>query len=357
MNSEDKQKYLRIRISEIIPLSITIYGIAGTIYFVFYNKIKLDTFSNTLLIVSISMAVVGLFLVMNNYLKRPKPESFSNIDNDFLLEIKKQVERIEFRNREQLDYYEIRNKEQYERLREFEYKIIELVRIIEERITEQSTHELDEKQKKDLFEKITKSIEENLTKDFYEKIGDSIKYKIDEDKKNQIYSLYKRFENSVSRLESEIELLTKRSNINLIIGSIITVAALVLLGYFVVKEDFNSPNILNVTLHFIPRLSLVIFIELFSFFFLKLYRTSLAEIKYYQNELTNIEAQQLAIFIATSFGNDKDISVIINEMCSVERNFKLQKGETTVDLEKNKLDSNNLKETLKVVLDVIPKSK
>ena len=296
-------------------------------------------------------------MVMNNYLKRPKPESQTNINEDLLFELKKQLEKNDFRNKEQLEYSEHRNREQYERLRKFEYKITEVVSRIEEKIIKNSSHELDEEQKKALFEKITKSIEGNLTTDFYDKIGDSIKYKITDDKKDQIYALYKRFESSITRLKSEIELLTKRANINLIIGSIITVAALGLLGYFVVKEDFNSPDILNVTLHFIPRLSLVIFIELFSFFFLKLYRTSLSEIKYYQNELTNIETQQLALSTATSFGSEKDISIIINQLCTVERNFKLQKGETTVDLEKNKLETNNLKDTLKVVLDAIPKSK
>ena len=61
MNSEEKQKNTKRRISEMIPLMITIYGIGGTLYFVFYSRMEMTVFGNTLLIASITMAGVGLF--------------------------------------------------------------------------------------------------------------------------------------------------------------------------------------------------------------------------------------------------------------------------------------------------------
>ncbi|MBI5525005.1 MAG: hypothetical protein HY897_01580 [Deltaproteobacteria bacterium] len=42
--------------------------------------------------------------------------------------------------------------------------------------------------------------------------------------------------------------------------------------------------------HYVPRITTVTFIEVFAFFFLKLYRASLIEIKFYQNELTSLAA-------------------------------------------------------------------
>jgi undecaprenyl pyrophosphate synthase len=108
-------------------------------------------------------------------------------------------------------------------------------------------------------------------------------------------------------------------------------------------------------LHFIPRLSLVIFIEFFSFFFLKLYRNSLHEIKYYQNELTNLEVKSTAITFAVNYGKVEDISLIIKDISSTERNFKLQKDESTVELERNKAETHDLKEILKVVLGTVAK--
>lgn len=48
-------------------------------------------------------------------------------------------------------------------------------------------------------------------------------------------------------------------------------------------------------------------IELFAYFFLSLYRTSLQKIKYFQNELTNIEAKQIALRAALSYGEQCDL--------------------------------------------------
>ena len=44
---------------------------------------------------------------------------------------------------------------------------------------------------------------------------------------------------------------------------------------------------------------MAIFIEVFSFFFLKLYKSGLADILYYQNELTNLESKFLALELAS----------------------------------------------------------
>jgi len=346
ISKEERDKKLKKRIYELLPLSLTIYGFAGTIYFIFYFKSDFDIFSNTLLIASISLAVIGLFTMMSKYLRQSKEKDTITSNDDILNEIRKQ-----------LDYSSYRNKEQFERFDKFEHSVSDVISKLEGQVTQNAKHELDETQKKALFEKISSSIESNLTKDFYDKIGESIKFNVAEEKREQVYTLAKRFETSIGRLNREIGLLTKRANINLMIGSIITITALVLLGYFVVTENFNSDDIFKVSLHFLPRLSLVIFIEFFSFFFLKLYRTSLSEIKYYQNELTNIESQQMAIFTATNFGNSSDLSIVINDLSKVERNFKLQKGESTVELEKNKIEMTNLKDTLKTVLNSIPKGK
>ena len=47
--------------------------------------------------------------------------------------------------------------------------------------------------------------------------------------------------------------------------------------------------------YYAPRLTLSIFIEFFSFFFLRLYKTGISEIKYFQNELTNAELKFIAV--------------------------------------------------------------
>jgi hypothetical protein len=97
------------------------------------------------------------------------------------------------------------------------------------------------------------------------------------------------------RLQSEILALGRRANLNLIIGVITTLLAVGVLVYMVLIARTNFDSFTDLSSHYVPRITTVIFIEVFSFFFLRLYKSSLMEIKYYQNELTTLAAQQVAL--------------------------------------------------------------
>jgi hypothetical protein len=148
------------------------------------------------------------------------------------------------------------------------------------------------------------------------------------------------------RLEEEVEALGSRANINLIIGNAISVIGLSVLAYFVFTippninpSGFYSPEeIENFAKYFITRLSLVAFIEVFAFFFLRIYRHSIFEIKYFQNETTNAEFRILALEAALMIGDKEIIKKICTEMSKIERNFILKKGETTISLRGEELE-------------------
>lgn len=97
------------------------------------------------------------------------------------------------------------------------------------------------------------------------------------------------------RLELEVESLSRRNSLNLTIGAVTTIVAVGLLAYLVLGAKISFDTIPNLLAHFIPRVSIAVFIEVFSFFFLRLYKSGLQEIKYFQNELTNIEMKGLAL--------------------------------------------------------------
>lgn len=203
------------------------------------------------------------------------------------------------------------------------------------------------------------SVEKELSKAYAKFIEDNKyvkKIKLNKRKLKSSFA-FQKIDDAVERLKKEIEQLSRRANINLAIGSTITIAALVSLSYFIVHENFNSSDIKLALFHFLPRLSLVIFIEFFSFFFLKIYRANLQEIKYYQNELTNIEIKAVAIKMTVKHGSKDDVSVLVKDMSLIERNFKLQKGESTVDLERNKAETHDLKEVLKALIGAYKKDK
>jgi hypothetical protein len=97
-------------------------------------------------------------------------------------------------------------------------------------------------------------------------------------------SVIKWCEESKSRLRQEIVQLGRRGNVNLIIGFMTTLMAAAVLTYvaLVTPDSLTTEHIL---VHYIPRISLAIFIEVFSFFFLRLYRSVLTEIKYFKMNL------------------------------------------------------------------------
>jgi pyrroloquinoline quinone (PQQ) biosynthesis protein C len=92
-------------------------------------------------------------------------------------------------------------------------------------------------------------------------------------------------------------------------------------------------------------------------FFLRLYKTSLDDIKYYQNEITNIESKWLAL---NAVMEDKDktlLNIIVDYLSKTERNFilNLKKGDSTLGLERERLEKNEVIELVKDALSTASK--
>lgn len=160
------------------------------------------------------------------------------------------------------------------------------------------------------------------------------------------------FNNMTRRLSTEVDDLAKRGNLNLFLGIMTTLIGLSALAYSVFySPETRAPEELLV--YFIPRVSLVLLIEIFAYFFLRLYKQSLSEIKYFQNEITNVESKQLAVSIMSGNQSSELMSRVVESLSSTERNFVLNKDQTTVELERERLSNsanadvlNTLKEAL-----------
>lgn len=160
------------------------------------------------------------------------------------------------------------------------------------------------------------------------------------------------FLKSEERLIKEVKALGKRSNINLVIGSVIALIGWALLVWFIIdinNKEMQGWQMLNA---FIPRLTIIIMIEIFSYFFLKLYRESIDRIRYYQNEITNIESKKIAILASVISDKDATCKSIIESLLKVDRNILLRKGETTIELEKLKIENNSSKNLLSNLKDL-----
>lgn len=174
----------------------------------------------------------------------------------------------------------------------------------------------------------------------------------------KLHSLQKLIDSSFTatreRLGNEVDALGTRANLNLVIGIIISVIGAILLGVAVYTSDHTSKDPALIAAFYLPRISLVLFIEVFAYFFLKLYKSNLSEIKYFQNELTNIESKFAALSVTGSLERcDSAVYVeVIRSLASTERNFVLKKGETTTEIEKARLDSQRFMDVAKILGDI-----
>ena len=227
---------------------------------------------------------------------------------------------------------------------------------------ESESFSLSDQERKELLEKINSGISDQASKDILKSIEE--KYSIDVIINSQLSHLASHYRKTTERLRNEIESLSRRGNLNLIIGSMTAILGLIILGNMVFGGDFSlhasvtaDDYLSYMGREFMPRLSLVVLIEIFAYFFLRLYKASLEGIKYFQNELTNIESKFIGIEGAIL---SKDIDLkksAIESFVKTERNFVLKRGESTVELEKGRIEASNLAVGLKSVSEIITAAK
>jgi hypothetical protein len=152
------------------------------------------------------------------------------------------------------------------------------------------------------------------------------------------------FGKTVDRLTAEINALQRRGTTNLLFGIAITLVGIVMLVVYLFIGSENGIGPWQFFVHYAPRLTLVVLIEVLAYFFLRLYKSNLDDIKYFQNELTNVEAKHAALQ-AAFFTDDKSLLAdVVSSLSKTERNRVLEKGQTTVELEHAKLERDQLRE-------------
>lgn len=298
---------------------------------------KLELFSNpkTLLI------IIGIALTLFNFFLK-------------YLESDKSIDRNSERLREELNELRhiIRNsgKNSYQ-----DKELIEELKSLKDKINDSQTKGLDlnEDDKTKLFELFEAKLEKNLSQEFLETIQQ--KFGADILASERYSDLQRDLIEFKERLRIEIRRLSLRANTNLAIGSVTTLVAVVVLYLTVVSNHIDFTNSVSMVSYFIPRISLVIFIEVFAFFFLKLYKSNLDNVRYYHNEMTNIEARIISLKSAIINADKSTINEVIKDLSKTERNFVIKKGETTIELERLRSEKNENKSLIELAKSIITK--
>jgi hypothetical protein len=134
-------------------------------------------------------------------------------------------------------------------------------------------------------------------------------------------------------LSRQLDLQDRKATLNLFIGMLIAAAGFVVLGWLTLsgymnyQSNGNTSDFWMFTEWYIPKLTFVFIIEIFSYFFLTLYRAGLGEIKFFQNEITNLESKWASIQFAIGARDKEAVRSSIERLAHTERNFVLKKGE------------------------------
>ncbi|WP_241750728.1 hypothetical protein [Vibrio vulnificus] len=214
---------------------------------------------------------------------------------------------------------------------------------------------ITQNQKEELVGLIKDSVLKESSKEIYSSVLDKIEKNVKS--VNQLKEVESVFSRTLERLYSEINALSRRGNLNLSLGIFTTIIGLLILGYFVLEVDTIPEDKMAFIAHFIPRLSLVLLIEVFAYFFLKLYKSSLSEIKYFQNEMTNVEAKLSAIKCSIMIADNESTSKVIQALSQTERNSVLEKGQTTTEIEKARIEQQNIATLSEKVSNILSSKK
>ncbi len=138
------------------------------------------------------------------------------------------------------------------------------------------------------------------------------------------------------RLNNAIKVTGGRVTRNLAWGILFALVAIVVLTVFLFQTPEKN-DLTTATIFFIPRLAFVGIIQTISYFFLRLYRGGIEDLKYYQNEVTNIELRICGVHTALAHGTDEAKTAAIQSLLKTERNQIIGKDKTSVQLESARL--------------------
>jgi len=217
----------------------------------------------------------------------------------------------------------------------------------EVRFSERQAIGLTEETRKELVESLRARIASDATTQFLDEIRTQVK--------SDAFSsrLVERSHKTLARIYSEIDALGRRGTINLVLGVTTAIAGVTALSMFVIFDSKDHSSLESFSIAFLPRLSIVVIIEVFSYFFLRLYKASLTEIKYFQNEATNIEYNFVALETALHLSDPKLIESVLARFTHVDRNPILSKDQTTREQKSEELEAATLKLTPEHLLDIL----
>jgi hypothetical protein len=185
------------------------------------------------------------------------------------------------------------------------------------------------------------------------------KRSVDEIKNDRFSSMFNSFAESKERLKEETNRLNRQAIINLLLCFLIAFMIIALISYSsFFSQDYKDIKTWNdFVIKLTPKIISILSLLTIFLYFIRMYKTNIIDVKYYQNELTNIDLKFIAAQAATIDPEKETINKLINDFSNAERNQQISKDFTTSELERVKLENEINKDYLAKIGELLSVSK
>jgi len=203
---------------------------------------------------------------------------------------------------------------------------------------------------------------QNISETIETQLNESLLTKIEETYGNTIYSdklsikANDLLSETVTRLKSQMDKLQEKATVNLIYGISATIIAIFILIFMLINTTPPTEvNTIETIFHYISRFFLVLLVQGIAIFFLRLYKATLNDVMYMNNEMTNFEAKRDSLILSLSTNQTEVTTKILTKLSSTERNFTLKKGESSIFNQSKSTDDESI--NLEVLKELLSKVK
>jgi hypothetical protein len=113
-----------------------------------------------------------------------------------------------------------------------------------------------------------------------------------------------------------------------------------------------APRLLEI----LPRILMLVFIQVLAGFFLRQYRSSMEEFRYYEAVLRHREAQYLSYIMRRSSGDKKSLQAFASEILTQREIGRLSSGETTTVIEAHRHEVNEFASLYERIAELMRRS-
>jgi hypothetical protein len=164
------------------------------------------------------------------------------------------------------------------------------------------------------------------------------------------------------RSQDSVDVAKRRPNALLFVGTFIAFLGLVFFiltlpgsHYGFLEATLASPqgDLTSATMHLLPRLLMLAFIQVLAGFFLRQYRSAMEDFRYYEAILRHREAQYLSYRLRKQNGSTNSLAKFADELLKEQMVGLLAKGQTTSLLEAQRSETNEFSSLLERLASLV----